>query len=265
MTGRGNSLPSYPWNTDRDNINTYVIFSVWRNKRAGPGDRGALHNTHVHWRILWVHLGQHYSRYEGLFLLLLLLEPLILIFPCAGSYKERGIHNWQDQAQDNENTCDQSIYDIPFCKPVLKRFRWLQRLPFVPSYNSNEQWTLSDGVSVVQTGSGASPLLKQTHFYRSCPSHRLGIGPTVSKVIIHISGHTFHKPWTARVHIADGGVVNDRQPTVNHFSQLRACWQLRGAARQASSASLSGAEGRLRDPPSPQRVCASFTSRWLHF
>ncbi|TWW76040.1 Solute carrier family 23 member 2 [Takifugu flavidus] len=63
-----------------------------------------------------------------------------------GSNKERGIRNWQDQdqAQDAQKLRDHSSYDIPFCKPVLKRFRWLQRLPFLPSYNDTEQRTLSD-------------------------------------------------------------------------------------------------------------------------
>lgn len=57
------------------------------------------------------------------------------------------------------------------------------------------------------------------------------------------------------MHIADGGVVNERQPTVNHFSQLCGHWWLHGAARKAS---LSGVEGISRDPCSPEHVRASF-------
>lgn len=66
------------------------------------------------------------------------------MLPLAGSFEERGVHNWQVQAQDKKDTYDLSSYDIPFCKPVLKRFRWLQRLPFLPSYSSNVQRTFSD-------------------------------------------------------------------------------------------------------------------------
>lgn len=58
---------------------------------------------------------------------------------------------------------DYSSYDIPFCKPVLKRFRWLQRLPFLPSYSSNEQRTLSDWDSNVYSSSARNPPDKYTY------------------------------------------------------------------------------------------------------
>lgn len=57
-----------------------------------------------------------------------------------GTDKERGIQNWRERVgvMDSEKDSDLSCYDIPFCGGFLKRFRFLQYLPFLPSYKSQE-------------------------------------------------------------------------------------------------------------------------------
>lgn len=56
-----------------------------------------------------------------------------------GTDKERGLKCWQEEAQETgAHTCDVSCYDIPYCGWILKRCRWLQYLPFLPSYRSTD-------------------------------------------------------------------------------------------------------------------------------
>ncbi|KAK7891056.1 hypothetical protein WMY93_023019 [Mugilogobius chulae] len=54
----------------------------------------------------------------------------------TGTDKERGIKKWRDSVglEDSEDHSDLSCYDIPFTETVLKRFSFLQLLPFLPSY-----------------------------------------------------------------------------------------------------------------------------------
>ncbi|XP_029909224.1 solute carrier family 23 member 1 [Myripristis murdjan] len=58
-----------------------------------------------------------------------------------GTEKERGIKSWREKVeQEGKNHVgDQSCYDIPFCNPILRRFRCFQYLPFLPSYKIPQQ------------------------------------------------------------------------------------------------------------------------------
>ncbi|XP_072291682.1 solute carrier family 23 member 1 [Eucyclogobius newberryi] len=57
-----------------------------------------------------------------------------------GTDEERGIKKWRDSVGlvDSDDTTDLSCYDLPFCGRVLKRFPFLQILPFLPSYKSRQ-------------------------------------------------------------------------------------------------------------------------------
>ncbi|XP_030645635.1 solute carrier family 23 member 2 [Chanos chanos] len=58
-----------------------------------------------------------------------------------GTEKERGIKNWRKMEQNSTKAyfSDQSCYNLPFCMDLLEKFRWAQRLPFLPSVKSLKQ------------------------------------------------------------------------------------------------------------------------------
>lgn len=57
-----------------------------------------------------------------------------------GTAQERGIKKWRDSVglADSDDSSDLSCYDIPFTGRLLKRFRFLQLLPFLPSYKRRQ-------------------------------------------------------------------------------------------------------------------------------
>uniref|UniRef100_A0A3B4ABH3 Uncharacterized protein n=1 Tax=Periophthalmus magnuspinnatus TaxID=409849 RepID=A0A3B4ABH3_9GOBI len=56
-----------------------------------------------------------------------------------GTDKERGLQGWRNSVGlvDSDESTDLSCYDVPFCGRLLKRFTWLQLLPFLPSYKKD--------------------------------------------------------------------------------------------------------------------------------
>lgn len=106
-----------------------IFISVCRSEGAGPDHSGALHHTHVHWRILWVYSGQYHPRYEEKkqkqktclgftwFVMMLIITIIIIVF-----LRHRQRAGNKQLAGKGAGRLQKNVRQVVLRHPVLQRY-----------------------------------------------------------------------------------------------------------------------------------------------